>query len=62
GVAWGTVSGTLLADYVMGATSQSLDDIQQVTGMPSLNPPEPLLGLGVKSRIKLAKWQSRTEI
>lgn len=62
GVAWGTVSGTLLADYVMGATSQSLDDIQQVTGMPSLNPPEPLLGLGVKSRIKLAKWQSRSEI
>lgn len=62
GVAWGTVSGSLLADYVVGATSNALSDIQKVTGMPSLNPPEPFLGFGVKSRIKLAKWQSRSEI
>ena len=53
GAAWGTISGTLLADYVVGATSKSLDDIQQVTGMPCLNPPEPFLGLGVKTRIQL---------
>ncbi|EID0031802.1 FAD-binding oxidoreductase [Vibrio alginolyticus] len=62
GAAWGTISGTLLADYVVGATSKSLDDIQQVTGMPCLNPPEPFLGLGVKTRIQLAKWQSRSEL
>ncbi|MFA0141852.1 FAD-binding oxidoreductase [Vibrio kanaloae] len=62
GAAWGTISGTLLADYVMGATSNSLGDIQSVTGMPSLNPPEPFLGMGVKSRIQLAKWQSRSEL
>ena len=62
GAAWGTVSGTLLADYAVGATSKSLDDIQQVTGMPSLNPPEPFLGMGVRSRIQLAKWQSRSEL
>lgn len=62
GAAWGTISGTLLADLVVGADSQNLSDIQYVTGMPSLNPPEPLLGLGVKFRINLAKWQSRSEL
>ncbi|OOE71392.1 NAD(P)/FAD-dependent oxidoreductase [Salinivibrio kushneri] len=62
GVAWGTISGTLLADHAVGATSNQLDDIKYVTGMPSLNPPEPFLGIGVKSRIQLAKWQSRSEL
>jgi len=62
GAAWGTISGTLLADLVVGADSQKLDDIQYVTDMPSLNPPEPFLGLGVKFRINLAKWQSRSEL
>lgn len=62
GAAWGTISGTLLADLVVGEDSQQLQDIQYVTGMPSLNPPEPFLGLGVKFRIGLAKWQSRSEL
>ncbi|AEY01356.1 FAD dependent oxidoreductase [Oceanimonas sp. GK1] len=62
GAAWGTISGTLMADMAVGADSQALRDIRQVTGMPSLNPPEPLLGLGVKSRIRLARWQSRSEL
>ncbi|MFP2768983.1 NAD(P)/FAD-dependent oxidoreductase [Oceanisphaera sp. KMM 10153] len=62
GAAWGTISGTLLADLAVGAESTQLSDIQQVTGMPSLNPPEPFLGLGVRSRIALAKWQSRSEL
>ncbi|WP_273857016.1 NAD(P)/FAD-dependent oxidoreductase [Photobacterium sp. GSS17] len=62
GAAWGTISGTLLADLVAGESSSALKDIQQVTGMPSLNPPEPFLGMGVKSRIQLAKWQSRSEL
>ncbi|QNX86602.1 NAD(P)/FAD-dependent oxidoreductase [Acinetobacter seifertii] len=62
GAAWGTISGTLLADLVVGSDSQALKDIQYVTGMPSLNPPEPFLGLGVNFRIKLAKWLSRSEI
>ncbi|WP_175946292.1 FAD-binding oxidoreductase [Caballeronia sp. BCC1704] len=62
GAAWGTISGTLLADYAVGADSSLLDDIQAVTGMPSLNPPEPFLGLGVRTRIKLAAWQSRAEL
>lgn len=62
GAAWGTISGTLLADLAIGADSGQLSDIQAVTGMPSLNPPEPFLGLGVRSRIRLAAFNSRSEI
>ncbi|WP_212631905.1 FAD-binding oxidoreductase [Pseudomonas sp. KB-10] len=62
GAAWGTISGTLLADLAVGADSQQLRDIRAVTGMPSLNPPEPFLGLGVRSRIRLAAWNSRSEL
>ncbi|AWI81289.1 FAD-dependent oxidoreductase [Parazoarcus communis] len=62
GAAWGTISGTLLADLAVGADSSLLHDIQAVTGMPSLNPPEPFLGFGVRSRIKLAAWNSRSEL
>ncbi|MVV49948.1 FAD-binding oxidoreductase [Pseudomonas sp. PB120] len=62
GAAWGTISGTLLADKAVGADSQQLNDIQSVTGMPSRNPPEPFLGLGVRSRIRWAAWNSRSEL
>lgn len=62
GAAWGTISGTLLADLATGAQSSQLQDIQAVTGMPSMNPPEPFLGLGVRSRIRLAAWNSRSEL
>lgn len=62
GAAWGTISGTLLADLAVGSDSELLGDIQAVTGMPSLNPPEPFLGIGVRSRIRLAAWNSRSEI
>lgn len=62
GAAWGTISGTLLADRVVGAQSTLLGDIQAVTGMPSLNPPEPFLGLGVRTRIRWAAWNSRSEV
>ncbi|WP_175651797.1 NAD(P)/FAD-dependent oxidoreductase [Pseudomonas sp. Marseille-P9899] len=62
GAAWGTISGRLLADLAVGAGSQQLDDIQSVTGMPSLNPPEPFLGLGVRTRIRWAAWNSRSEL
>lgn len=62
GAAWGTISGTLLADLSIGADSQALSDIQYVTGMPSLNPPEPFLGMGVRTRIMFEKWRSRSEL
>jgi glycine/D-amino acid oxidase-like deaminating enzyme len=62
GAAWGTISGTLMADLAVGSESPQLRDIKAVTGMPSLNPPEPFLGLGVRTRIKLAAWGSRSEL
>lgn len=62
GAAWGTISGTLLAELVIGVDSPQLEDIQYVTGMPTLNPPEPFLGMGVRFRINLAKWKSRSEL
>ncbi|MCY1268474.1 Gamma-glutamylputrescine oxidoreductase [compost metagenome] len=62
GAAWGTISGTLLADMAVGAKSTLLSDIHAVTGMPSLNPPEPFLGLGVRTRIRWAAWNSRSEL
>ena len=62
GAAWGTISGTLLADLVVGTDSTALKDIQYVTGMPSLNPPEPFLGIGVRTRIAFEKWRSRSEL
>ena len=62
GAAWGTISGTLLADLAAGVQSTQLDDIRAVTGMPSLNPPEPFLGLGVRTRIRWAAWNSRSEL
>lgn len=62
GAAWGTISGTLLAELAVGSESQALSDIQYVTGMPSLNPPEPFLGLGVRTRIAFEKWRSRSEL
>ena len=62
GAAWGTVGGALLAERVVGGSSSLLSDIQYVSGMPSLNPPEPILGLGVKTRIRWAAWNSRGEL
>lgn len=62
GTTWGTISGTLIADLAVGSDSQNLRDIQYVTSMPSLNPPEPFLGMGVNFRINLAKWISRSEL
>jgi len=62
GAAWGTISGALLAELALGESSQMLHDIQSVTGMPALNPPEPLLGLSVRTRIRLAAWNSRSEL
>jgi len=62
GVARGTISGKLLADLALGASSKELADMQKVSGMPPRNPPDPFLGIGVRSRLKIASWISRNEI
>jgi glycine/D-amino acid oxidase-like deaminating enzyme len=50
GVAMGTISGTLLADLVVGAESGLLADMQALPG-PAWVPPEPLLGAGVRATL-----------
>ncbi|MBO6827604.1 MAG: FAD-binding oxidoreductase [Sneathiella sp.] len=61
GVAKGTISGMLLADYASGHKSQSLQDIKDLSNVPSLIPPEPFRSIGGSVRLKFAEWQSRTE-
>lgn len=62
GVVWGTIAGHLIADLACDKTSSLLEDIQAVTGLPSLNPPEPIAAWGAKARIALAKIASRSEL
>lgn len=62
GVARGTISGRLLAEAASGKRSSLLEKMNAVSNTPSLNPPNPFLGLGVKMRLKLAAWESREEI
>lgn len=62
GAARGTISGKLLAELASGQDSSQLSDMLAVSGKPALNPPEPLLSLGVKTRMKQAAWASRSEL
>jgi glycine/D-amino acid oxidase-like deaminating enzyme len=60
GLPRGTISGKLLAEYAMGSESDLIRDVQAVSG-PRRLPPEPFLGLGVRARLALHRWQHRTE-
>ncbi|WP_026068510.1 NAD(P)/FAD-dependent oxidoreductase [Halomonas smyrnensis] len=62
GAARGTISGKLLAELATGQDSSQLADMLAVSGKPALNPPEPFLSLGVKTRMKQAAWASRSEL
>lgn len=62
GAARGTISGQLLAELAMGQDSNLLSDMIAVSGMPAPNPPEPFLGIGVRTRMKYEAWVSRSEI
>lgn len=62
GVAKGTISGKLLAEFACDYNSSELEDIQTISGLPSLIPPEPIRGIGVTTRLKFAEWQSKDEI
>jgi glycine/D-amino acid oxidase-like deaminating enzyme len=50
GVAMGTASGMLLADYALGADSALLSDALALT-RPAWLPPQPFLGWGVRSTV-----------
>ncbi|WP_246796038.1 NAD(P)/FAD-dependent oxidoreductase [Burkholderia perseverans] len=50
GITRGTVTGTLLADWLAGKRSEQIDFLLATSG-PSRNPPEPLLSLGVNATL-----------
>lgn len=62
GAARGTISGKLLAELATGQNSSQLADMLAVSGKPALNPPEPFLSIGVRTRMKQAEWASRSEL
>ena len=62
GVARGSISGRLLAEAACEHESNLLDMMRKVSQRPSLNPPDPFLGIGVKMRLKYDSWKSRKEI
>jgi glycine/D-amino acid oxidase-like deaminating enzyme len=50
GIAMGTVAGRLLADLLLGAESELLDDLRALPG-PRWIPPEPFRSLGIRARV-----------
>ncbi|WP_027855993.1 NAD(P)/FAD-dependent oxidoreductase [Marinobacterium jannaschii] len=62
GAARGTISGKLLAEQASGGDSRLLRYMREVSGMPALVPPKPFLGVGVRARLKMAEWVSRSEV
>lgn len=62
GAARGTISGKLLAELATGQNSSQLADMLAISGKPALNPPEPILSIGVRMRMKQAAWASRSEL
>lgn len=61
GLARGTASGTLLAEYAIGSNSDLIRDVQTVSN-PRRLPPQPFLAMGVQARLALHRWRSRTEL
>ena len=61
GVAMGTICGKLLADLAVGADSPLLADALALSG-PSWIPPEPLLGIGVRSTLARLAARARGEL
>jgi glycine/D-amino acid oxidase-like deaminating enzyme len=61
GVAMGTLWGKLLADLAVGADSQDLKDLLALP-RPAWIPPEPLLGVGVRSTLARLKAKAREEL
>lgn len=62
GAARGTISGKLIAELATGQNSSQLADMLAVSGKPAMNPPQPFLSVGVKTRMVHAAWASRSEL
>ena len=50
----------LLAEYALGSESDLIPDVQALSG-PTRLPPDPFLGLGVRTRLRWYHWRSRAE-
>lgn len=61
GLTRSTIAGKLIAEYALGVDSDLLD-IMLEQPKPSRNPPEPLLGLGVRSSIAWKEWTAGVEL
>ena len=60
GIAMGTVSGLLLADLALGAESALLADMQALPA-PDRIPPEPALGIGVRTTLAYLSRKAKGE-
>lgn len=61
GITRGTVTGTLLADYLAGERNGLIDFLLSSPG-PNRNPPEPLLSLGVNANLWLGQRRAGREV
>lgn len=61
GVTRGTVTGTLLADYLAGERNDLIDFLLSSPG-PNRNPPEPFLSMGVNANLWLGQRRAGREI
>lgn len=60
GLTRGTIAGKLIAEHALGEESELLD-IMLDQPKPVANPPEPLLGIGVRSTLAWKEWKAGTE-
>lgn len=61
GLTRGTMSGKLIAEYALGMQSDLLD-YTLLQPKPTANPPEPFLGIGVRSALAWKEWQAGIEL
>ncbi len=60
GVSKGTISGLLAADLACGRDNPLIADLESL-GTPNRLPPQPFLGLGVRSNFFWRNWSGRAE-
>ncbi len=61
GMTRGTISGKLIAEYALGMDGELLD-IMLKQPKPAANPPEPLLGIGIRSTLAWKEWKAGLEL
>ncbi|MEC9481904.1 MAG: FAD-binding oxidoreductase [Halomonas sp.] len=61
GLTRGTNSGKMIAEYAVGDQNELLD-IMLKQPKPACNPPEPLLGIGLRSTLAWKEWRAGSEL